>query len=58
MWSWLNKLFGWMAMDVALHILCSLVILLVLAVFFPLWVAIVATVFVGIGKEVYDRMVE
>ena len=56
MCKYLNKLFDWMSLDGALHILCSLVILLVLAVFFPLWVAIVATVFVGIGKEVYDRI--
>lgn len=52
----LNKLLGWMAMDGALHILCSLVILLVLSVFFPLWIAIVATFLVGIGKEVYDKL--
>lgn len=45
-----------MDMDGALHILCSLVILLVLSVFFPLWIAIIATVLVGIGKEVYDKI--
>lgn len=45
-----------MAMDGALHILCSLVILLVLAVFFPLWIAITATFLIGIGKEIYDKI--
>lgn len=45
-----------MSLDGALHILCSLVILLVLSVFFPLWIAIAATVLVGIGKEVYDKL--
>lgn len=45
-----------MSLDGALHILCSLVILLVLSVFFPLWIAISATVLVGIGKEVYDKL--
>lgn len=54
--KFLNRLFGWMAMDGALHILCSLVIFLVLSVFFPLWIAIIATVLVGIGKEVYDKI--
>ena len=56
MWSWLNKLFGWMAMDGALHILCSLIILLVLSAFCPLWASVCLTVVVGIGKEVYDRL--
>lgn len=45
-----------MAMDGALHILCSLIILLVLSAFFPLWASVFLTVVVGIGKEVYDRL--
>ena len=56
MFKYLNKLFDWMSLDGALHILCSLVILLVLAVFFPLWASVCLTCVVGLGKEVYDRL--
>lgn len=45
-----------MAMDGALHILCSLIILLVLSAFFPVWASVCMTAAVGIGKEVYDRI--
>ena len=45
-----------MAMDGALHILCSLIILLVLSAFCPLWASVCLTFVVGIGKEVYDRL--
>ena len=45
-----------MAKDKLLHIVVSAVIMVVLGMLLPTWVAVVATLGVGIGKEVYDKV--
>lgn len=49
MWMWLTN-------DKLLHIVASAVIMVVLGLFLPTWVAVVSTLCVGIGKEVYDKV--
>jgi hypothetical protein len=42
--------------DKLLHIVVSAVIMVVLGMLLPTWVAALATLCVGIGKEVYDKV--
>lgn len=45
-----------MGKDKLLHIVVSAVIMVVLGMFLPTWVAVIATLGVGISKEVYDKV--
>lgn len=45
-----------MGKDKLLHIVVSAIIMVVLGWFMPTWVAVLATLCVGIGKEVYDKV--
>ena len=45
-----------MGKDKLLHIVVSAVIMVVLGMFLPTWVAVLATLCVGISKEVYDKV--
>lgn len=45
-----------MTSDKLLHVVASAVIMVVLGLALPTWVAALATLLVGIGKEVYDKV--
>ena len=45
-----------MGKDKLYHILVSAVMVAVLGLFMPTWVAVLATLCVGIAKEVYDKV--
>lgn len=45
-----------MGKDKLLHIVVSSVTMVVLGMLLPTWVAVLATLCVGIGKEVYDKV--
>ena len=45
-----------MAKDKLLHIVVSAIIMVILGLFLPTWVAALATLCVGIGKEAYDKV--
>ena len=51
----IKAIWRWLRTDGLLHITCSALILLALCDVMPLWAAIVITVILGIGKEIYDR---
>lgn len=42
--------------DKLLHIVVSAVIMVILGLILPTWVATLATLCVGIGKEIYDKV--
>ena len=44
-----------MSKDKLLHIVVSAIIMVVLGLILPTWVAALATLCVGIGKEIYDK---
>lgn len=46
-----EKILNYIGQDGLLHILCSIVLVRVIDIFFPLWVAIIATVVIGLAKE-------
>lgn len=51
-----EKILNYLGQDGLLHILASVVLMNVLCLLLPLWVAIVATAVIGIGKElVWDK---
>ena len=51
-----DKILSYIGQDGLLHILCCIVLVSVIDLFFPLWVAIVATAIIGVGKElVWDK---
>lgn len=53
----LQKFIGYFGADGILHILVSYTILDALALVLPLWIAAVATVIMGVGKElIYDML--
>jgi hypothetical protein len=45
-----------MGKDKLLHIVVSAIIMVVLGMLLPTWVAALATLCVGVGKEVYDKV--
>ena len=45
-----------MGKDKLVHIVVSAIIMVVLGWFMPTWVAVLATLCVGIAKEVYDKV--
>lgn len=46
-----EKILNYIGQDGLLYILCSIVLVRVIDIFFPLWVAIIATVVIGLAKE-------
>lgn len=51
-----EKILNYLGQDGLLHILASVVLMNVLCLSLPLWVAIIATTAIGIGKElVWDK---
>ncbi len=51
-----EKILNYIGQDGLLHILCSIVLVRVIDIFFPLWVAIIATVVIGLAKElIWDK---
>lgn len=53
----MKKIFSYIGKDGLLHIVCSAVITFVLNLIMPLWIAVLITAIIGIGKEiVYDKM--
>lgn len=51
-----EKILNYIGQDGLLHILCSIVLVRVIDNFFPLWVAIIATVVIGLAKElIWDK---
>lgn len=44
------------ASDKLLHIVVSATIMVVLGLILPTWVAALATLCIGIGKEIYDKV--
>ena len=52
----INKIISWLGQDGLAHIVCCAALCGLLGLILPLWVSIVATVAVGIGKElVWDK---
>lgn len=45
-----------MRLDKALHFITSYSLTLSTALYLPLWVAVAATLIVGVGKEVFDKV--
>lgn len=51
-----EKILNYIGQDGLLHILCSIVLVRVIDIFFPLWVAIISTVVIGLAKElIWDK---
>lgn len=51
-----EKILNYIGQDGLLHILCCIVLVSVIDIVLPLWVAIIATVVVGLAKEfVWDK---
>lgn len=51
-----EKILNYIGQDGLLHILCCTVLVGIIGLFFPLWVAIIATAIIGTGKElVWDK---
>lgn len=46
---------GWIRTDGLLHLETSALITVAVAKFAPLWVAVIAALLIGIGKELYDK---
>lgn len=47
----MGRILGYFGQDGLAHVLVSLVLCAVLAAFLPLWAAVLATMAIGIGKE-------
>lgn len=51
-----EKILNYIGQDGLLHILCCIVLVSVIDIVLPLWVAIIATVVIGLAKEfVWDK---
>ena len=51
-----EKILNYIGQDGLLHILCCIVLVSVIVIVLPLWVAIIATVVIGLAKEfVWDK---
>ncbi len=53
----MKKIISWIAIDGLLHLLVSVLIMIVGFAFINFW-AIIPTIIIGIGKEVYDMRVK
>lgn len=52
----ITKVLDYFGADGLLHMLCSSVLVSVINWFAPLWLAVLATLIVGVGKEIiYDK---
>lgn len=55
----ITKIANYFGTDGLLHILCSLILVCIFDIFFPLIIAILLTAIIGIGKEViYDKLLK
>lgn len=55
----INKAFNYFGFDGLKHVIASNVIVVLINVFLPLWIAVVIAAAVGIGKEVvWDKMLK
>ena len=55
----ITKVLDYFGADGLLHILCSALLTSVLGWFAPLWLAVLATLIVGVGKEIiYDKLMK
>lgn len=55
----LSKIINYFGTDGLLHIICSSIIVSILGWIFPLWIAMIVTLLVGIGKEVvWDKILK
>ena len=54
--KYLSKLFAWMGSDGMMHVILSAVIATLLNLFLPWYFAGLACLFVGVGKEIYDKV--
>lgn len=53
----INKIFNYFGFDGLKHVIASNLIVVLINVFFPLWIAVVIAAVVGIGKEVvWDKL--
>lgn len=54
-----EKILNWVGTDGLLHIICSVIIVSVLNVLLPLWVAVLIAAISGVGKEfVWDKLLK
>ena len=51
----INELFKLIAEDGMKHIILSAVITIILNLIFPIWLAVLIALSIGIGKEYYDK---
>lgn len=54
--KWIKTIARWMGMDGALHFALSALLVCMLGWVKPMWVAAIIVLFIGIGKEIYDRV--
>lgn len=55
----INKIFNYFGFDGLKHIICSNLLVSLLQLILPLWIAIIITVVIGIGKElIYDKLMK
>ena len=54
----MKKLYSWIASDGLLHILVSMVVVLCLQPVIGTTIAICVAVLLGVGKEIYDGLIE
>ena len=52
----IDKIISWIGLDGMAHLLACLVVCAVLGAFLPCWVAALASVCVGVIKELYDLL--
>ena len=54
-----EKILNWVGTDGLLQIICSVIIVSVLNVLLPLWVAVLIAAIAGVGKEfVWDKLLK
>lgn len=58
LYRWVVKLATFLNLpsDKLLHSICSLLLVIVLSLIFPIWASVLITLFIGISKEVYDKV--
>lgn len=55
----ITKVLDYFGADGLLHMLCSAVLVSVIIWFAPLWLAVLATLIVGVGKEIiHDKLMK
>lgn len=55
----INKIFNYFGFDGLIHIICSNLLVSLLQLILPLWIAIIITAVIGIGKEfIWDKLMK